>query len=235
VKAQLTELRSFARYQQELVTLTPKAGQIVRRFNRIHRSVECPHNPSHLLRVATEFLAADADGVFVEAGCFKGGSTSKLSIVAELTKRDLVVFDSFQGLPLNEEAHTETIDGLDIEGWFTGGSFSGTLDEVRTNVSQYGEIEPCRFVEGWFEDTMPGFQEPVAAAFIDVDLADSTRTCLKYLYPLLAPGGVLISQDGDFPLVLDIFTSDQFWEQEVGVEPPTVEGAGVDKLLIIRK
>lgn len=46
-----------------------------------------------------------------------------------------------------------------------------------------------RFIKGWFEDTMPVFNERIIAAYIDVDLASSTKTCLKYLYPLLVPGG----------------------------------------------
>jgi hypothetical protein len=50
------------------------------------------------------------------------------------------------------------------------------------------------------------------------------RTCLKYLYPLLQPGGVLYSQDGHLPLVCDLFDGDKFWEQEVGVRKPAIEG-----------
>ncbi len=49
---------------------------------------------------------------------------------------------------------------------------------------------------------MPCFEQPVLGAYIDVDLASSTIACLKYLYPRLVPGGVIVSQDGDFPLVI---------------------------------
>jgi len=235
MKDRLSEIRAFARHQNELVRLTPRAAQLVRAFNRIQRQVDCPHNPSHLLQVGAEFLKADAPGVIVEAGCFKGGSTAKLSLIAEEANRELVVFDSFRGLPDNEEPHSTTIDGGSIEGWFQEGDFAGSLDEVVANVTTYGHIDSCRFVEGWFEDTMPLFSEPIAAAFLDVDLAESTRTCVKYLYPLLESGGVLISQDGDFPLVLEVFEDIRFWEEEVGVTRPAVEGLGTDKLLIIHK
>ena len=90
-------------------------------------------------------------------------------------------------------------------------------------------------VEGWFDDTMPGFTGKIAAAYVDVDLASSTRTCLKYLYPLLVPGGVLMSQDGDFPLVIEVFEDDAFWEQEVGCERPHIEGLGTSKMLKLIK
>ncbi len=41
---------------------------------------------------------------------------------------------------------------------------------------------------------LPTFKEKVAAVYIDVDLASSTRTCLNHLYPLLERGGVCFSQ-----------------------------------------
>ncbi|HLT27990.1 MAG TPA: TylF/MycF/NovP-related O-methyltransferase, partial [Zeimonas sp.] len=49
--------------------------------------------------------------MLVEAGCFKGGSTAKLSLLAELAGRELVVFDSFEGLPDNDESGQVTIQG----------------------------------------------------------------------------------------------------------------------------
>ncbi len=48
------------------------------------------------------------------------------------------------------------------------GSYKGTLDEVKANVAQYGHIEVCRFVKGWFDDTLPHFKEPIAAIYLDV-------------------------------------------------------------------
>src|SRR5690606_19018518 len=53
--------------------------------------------------------APNEPGVLVEAGCFKGGSTAKLSLLAELAGRELVVFDSFEGLPDNDESGQVTI------------------------------------------------------------------------------------------------------------------------------
>src|SRR5207244_1008155 len=138
-----------------------------------------------------------------EAGCYKGGSTAKFSLAAHAAGKELVVFDSFQGLPENEEPHGTTIFGEVIR--FKKGHYRGTLDEVSDNVSRFGKIGSCRFVPGWFEATLTDFQVPVSAIYLDVDLAASTRTCLKYLYPLLEPGGILYSQDGHIPLVIAVF------------------------------
>jgi O-methyltransferase len=90
-------------------------------------------------------------------------------------------------------------------------------------------------MKGWFDVTMPRFQSPVAAVYLDVDLASSTRTCLRYLWPLLEPGGILYSQDGHIPLVLKVFDDQRFWEDEIGCSQPEIHGRGEGKLIWMRK
>ena len=198
--------------------------------------VECPHVQREVLSFAQTILSLppDVPGVCVEAGCFKGGSTAKFSLAADLAGRELVVFDSFCGIPPNEEKHVETIFGNKSVG-FAEGIYCGAIDEVKSNVTKFGRISRCRFIQGWFDDTMPHFHEPIAAAYIDVDLVSSTKTCLKYLYPLLAPGGVLYSQDAHLPLVIEVFEDDSFWENEVGCKKPRMLGLGTSKLLKVIK
>ena len=174
-------------------------------------------------------LPKDHDGVVVEAGCFKGSSTAKFSLAAEIAGRELVVFDSFQGLPEHEEQPSRTIFGKMAS--FTKGSYRGSLTEVVNNVNRFGRPGVCRFVEGWFQDTMPHFKERIAAAYLDVDLVASTRCCLKHLYPLLLPGAVLYSQDGHLESVVEVYRDDQFWQDEIGCSAPHVEGLGRSKLV----
>jgi len=208
---------------------------LVRRFYHISRKVNCQHLESEILSFACEVfkLPATVAGCLVEAGCFKGGSSAKLSIVATLSHRKLVVCDSFEGIPENCEDHGTTLFGGGAV--FRAGDYRGDLDEVRENVRNYGQIAVCSFVRGYFENTLTAFHEPVAAAYIDVDLASSTRTCLKYLWPLLAPGGVMFSHDGHLPLVLDVFRDKAFWQRELGCSPPEVIGMGQNKLVWFRK
>ena len=144
-----------------------------------------------------------------------------------------MVFDSFEGIPDNIEQHDKNIFGEDV--FFHKGNWCGRLEEVRDNVSKYGELQACEFVKGWFDDTLPKFSEPIVAVYVDVDLASSTATCLKYLYPKLVPGGVLYSQDGHLPLVLEVLSDDQFWKETVGCPKPRIEGFGEQKLIKIVK
>jgi len=203
----------------------------------VDNNVKAAHNQSHILQflLAILELPDELHGCIVEAGAYKGAGTAKISHFASFKKRQLHVFDSFEGLPKNDEQHSISTQGYSIKDWFNEGNFAGSLDEVRKNVKDYGVAEIVTFHPGWFENTLPLFKEPIAAAYLDVDLAASTRTCLKYLYPLLVPGGVIFSQDGDFPLVIDVFKDKDFWMNEVGcLTIPPIEGLG-KKITIIRK
>ncbi|HET89922.1 MAG TPA: methyltransferase [Chloroflexi bacterium] len=207
--------------------------RLIKRLYRITFNLDCPHTQSQILAVL-EAIFSTSQGCIVEAGCFKGGSTAKFSIGAKMTNKRLVVFDSFQGIPDNEESHDKSIFGKHV-GPFQPGSYCGALDEVQQNVQRFGEIAACEFVEGWFEDTLPGFAEKIGVIYLDVDLVSSTRTCLKFLYPLLIPGGILFSQDGHLPLVVEAFDDDAFWEHEVGCKKPPIQGLGTSALLKLVK
>ncbi|MEX2308352.1 MAG: TylF/MycF/NovP-related O-methyltransferase [Pirellulales bacterium] len=208
---------------------------MVRQAYLVSFRVPCPHRQQEVLSYSRTILSlpASANGVLIEAGCFKGGSTAKFSLAADVANRELVVFDSFCGIPPNDEVMDQDIYGRPAG--FPEGIFCGALEEVRANVTRYGRINRCRFIEGWFDDTMPHFHEPIAAAYIDVDLVSSTKTCLKYLFPLLQPGGILYSQDGHLPLVIEALDDDSFWQNEVRCKKPRMVGLGESKLVKIIK
>ena len=209
--------------------------ELVRRYTAISQNVACHHTEEEIFQYARAILATPkaVPGSFVEAGCFKGGGTAKFSLAAKIAGRKLLVLDSFEGIPEHNEPHEKNIFGNSA--FFRKGSYKGELEEVKDNVAKYGSVENCEFVKGWFEDTLPAIQEPLAGIYLDVDLAASTRTCLRYLYPRLQEGGVLFSQDGHLPLVIDVFSDERFWEQEVGYPKPHIEGLGTRKLIKILK
>lgn len=216
-------------------TTREQRRSLVTQIREAETALVCAHTPAEMARIISAILSTPPSvrGAIVEAGCFKGGSTAKLSLAARLAGRRLIVFDSFAGLPDHDEQHGRTIFGDQTN--FYSGRYEGRLEEVQANVGRYGAADVCEWKAGWFEDTMPGFAEPVAVAFIDVDLASSTRTCLKHLYPRLVPGGSVFSHDGHLPLVLDVLRDDAFWRSELGVERPPIPGLGRQKLLQITK
>jgi hypothetical protein len=63
--------------------------------------------------------------------------------------------------------------------------------------------ERTRYVEGRVEETLPAERpDQIALLRLDTDWYESTAHSMRHLFPLLAPGGVLLLDDyGDWPAV----------------------------------
>lgn len=209
--------------------------RLLRAIQHVSLNVECGHSEEELLRVVAGALATppQQEGVLVECGCWKGGSTCKLSLAARALQRRLLVFDSFQGIPQNDEGFARNIHGTSVV--FSAGDYEASTDEVRGNIEKYGAIEMVELIPGWFEDTLPSLCQPVACAYLDVDLVSSTLTCVQYLWPRLVPGGVIYSQDGHLVDVINALHSPSWWRETLDQDPPFVFGAGSEKLVYLSK
>lgn len=212
--------------------------QILRRFQEISDHIECHHSEVEALLIASKILALPPSvaGDVVECGSFQGGSTAKLSLVARRAERRLTVFDSFQGLPAEHGAgaiYENIHNGMLVE--FNRGDYAATLEKVSGNVARYGEPSGVEYVQGFFEETMPLWVGRAAAVYLDVDLVESTRTCLRQLWPRLAPGGVLFSQDCHLREVVELFADAGFWASLGEKIPPRFAGLGCEKLVYTYK
>ena len=208
---------------------------IIKKIYIISHNIESPHTQREMLTFISDIMSISKqnDGIIIEAGCYKGSSSSKFSLAADIVKKKLFIFDSFEGIPDNNEKHDKSIFNKDVK--FNKGDYCGSLEEVKNNIKQYGKIDSCIFIKGWFEDTLPDLKKSVSLAYIDVDLASSTKTCLKYIYPLLDEGGILYSQDGHLPLIVNLLKDESFWLNEVGYPKPEIIGLGKNKLIKIIK
>jgi len=206
--------------------------RLVARFVRITNQLRAYHTQTEMLAVAEAILArAGRPGLtVVECGAGKGASTAKLSLATRLAGGRLIVFDSFRGLPENDERH-EHLDGRRVA--FRPGAFHGRLREVQRAVAAFGAPEVVEYRKGWFAETLPGFTEPVDVVLLDVDLLSSTRTCLVHLAPRLRPGGVIFTQDGHLRAIAALLADPAFWRDEVGVAPPHIPLVGREKFLAI--
>lgn len=129
-------------------------------------------------------------GVFMECGVFRGGTAllEAETLAKHGQHRYLHLFDSFAGMP-------ETTLGIDK---FKAGDFANTSAERVARL-----LAPHPFVRlhvGFIPDTFAGLDiERVAWAHVDVDIYQSIRNCIDYIYPRLVPGGFLIFDDYGFP------------------------------------
>lgn len=108
-------------------------------------------------------------GGLVECGCFKGFSTCCLSQACAAIGMTMDVFDSFAGLPSSES------------GYYEVGDFCGTADEVMDNLRTFGQPSVVRFHKGFFSETIPTFDQPIACLWMDVDLTSSATDVVQLL------------------------------------------------------
>ncbi len=164
-------------------------------------------------------ISPDVKGDVVECGCFMGGSTANLSIACEIAGRNLVVYDSFEGLPAPQPGDLYATP--EAEGWLRG-----DLEVVQENVRRYGAIGVCRFRKGWFEDTLPQDSSPVVLCFLDVDYQASLRDCVLNLWPRLSPQGYVFIDEYLLVDYCSLFYSERFWRENFDSVPPGLLGAG---------
>lgn len=157
-------------------------------------------------------------GNIVECGSWQGGSAANLSLICRITNRKLLIFDSFEGLPINQS--------IDRQGHYDTGSFCGSLEEVKKNIERYGAIECCEFIKGWFDDTLPELDSPVLLAFLDVDLELSLETCVRYIWPNLTDQGYMFIDEYVELDYCAIFWSEEYWRKYFNRTPPGLMGAG---------
>ena len=120
-------------------------------------------------------------GDMVEFGVAYGASAR---IIGEYgSGRTLHLFDTFSGLPK---------PGVHDSSRFYEGSYSCSLESVQ----QYVAGLPCRFYQGFFPGTAgPVEQTNFSFVHLDVDLYESTLEGLKFFYPRMSRGAILISHD----------------------------------------
>jgi hypothetical protein len=109
---------------------------------------------------------------------------------------------------------------------YARGAWCGTLDEVKANIRQYGNINVCRFNSGYFESSLPNFDGKCVFIFLDVDLVSSLKTCLKYLWPQLQDGCPVFTHEAPHLEIASVFFDRSWWQSEVGEDAPGLVGAG---------
>jgi O-methyltransferase len=121
-------------------------------------------------------------GAIAELGTFRGGSAW---LICEMKgNRPLHLFDTFEGLP----------DVGEYDSSFRKGSFSSSLEDVKRVLKDFPDVS---FHKGLFPASTERFSEDVRFSFVhlDVDLYQSTFDGLKWFYPRMLRGAILISHD----------------------------------------
>lgn len=139
---------------------------------------------------------SELEGDIVECGVGQMGTfqiiASLLQLQKENSERKLWGFDSFEGFP---EPSAEDISPRNPQ--------KGELKYIEAeDVAKFLLIlgfkkawvdSNIKIVKGFFQDTLPNNNiSKIAFLHLDVDLYDSYKTCLRYLFPKVVEGGVVL-------------------------------------------
>ncbi len=138
---------------------------------------------ANLWHLATRAKVLGGDAA--EFGVYKGGTALLLARALQDTKKTLHLFDSFDGLPKEDER-----DEVFKEGMFADTSqqnVAATLAPYKTKIHA-GEFS------GW---------APLEASFcfahLDCDLARSYEAAMEYFYPRMVRGGIIVMDEYGSP------------------------------------
>ncbi len=130
-------------------------------------------------------MADNVLGDFAELGVFRGNSAAVLAHYARQYGRTIFLFDTFEGFD------TKDLAGIDHD---KPRDFTATsLETVRGVVGD----EAAVYVMGWFPRTVTRDIEArrYAIVHLDCDLYEPMIAGLRFFYPRLSPGGLLIVHD----------------------------------------
>ena len=135
--------------------------------------------------MSKEINERNIEGDIAELGVYKGETASELNRL--FPNRTLHLFDTFSGF---SDKDVEAEDGRSFA---KSGDFSDTsADFVRTRLPH---PETARFYVGRFPSLLPEDGTRFALVSLDPDLYLPTAEGLKYFYPRLVGGGVIIIHD----------------------------------------
>lgn len=148
----------------------------------------------NLYNLAREVDKLSLTGDIVECGVYNGGSAATIAAACLKShpKRNIWLFDSFQGLPKPSDK-----DGIIAQSKFHEGWCSGDISKVQEVFQTLRVPESrVRIVSGWFQDTFPSIQiQRIALLHIDADWYESVKLCLEKFYNNVCRGGFIILDD----------------------------------------
>lgn len=142
-------------------------------------------------------VTSGVDGLVAECGFFRGLSAWGTCQYLRKGNPDFGgegfhVFDSFEGL--SEPGPEDRDDDPEVP--VAAGLYRAPYEDAQAMMSDFPAVA---FHRGWIPDVFEGAPEgPYRFVHVDVDLHDPTRDSVRFFYPRLASGGVLVCDDYGF-------------------------------------
>lgn len=192
-------------------------ARLVAGYLKVDWKVLHGHRPSEAALISRAVLRQrpPAGAAIVEAGCWNGGFSCKLSLLARVLDTELHVYDSFEGV---EPGHGEEV------GYDFSGEYAATQDAVRGALDAHGDSGRTTLHQGWFCDTIAAHPlgQPIGVLYIDCDLPSGTREVLEGTVPDLVATALVYSQDTHLEAVRAVLTAPATWAP-LGLAVPRLE------------
>lgn len=174
------------RFQLSLVRFyeDPATYALIRSVYRERRILVQPFEARLIYHLAA--MRSHSPGAMAEVGV-AGGGTAKL-ICAAARDKDFFGFDTFTGLPsvTDEDRHWGVR-------FFKERQFAADEESVRTYLWPF---KNAHLVRGVFPQSVRDLErETFGFVHLDADLYESTKEGLRFFWPRMAPGGVILVHD----------------------------------------
>jgi hypothetical protein len=151
-------------------------------------------------------IVKNKPGNVVECGVFKGQSLALFYKLLETycpgdSLKRIIGFDTFEGfVNLHKNDGPKDASRAKFQGGWDSKDFLSTLQQTLDLMQQDSylpRLKRVELVQGDVANTIPEFVEKnpglrISVLNLDLDLYEPTKVALKYLYPLVVNGGVVI-------------------------------------------
>lgn len=168
----------------------------------------------------------DIPGAAAELGVYRGGFARCINLL--LPERTLYLFDSFAGFD-DREAGREKDSGACGDG-FIAAHRNTAAEQV---LSRMPHRDRVRVLPGYFPQSLNGLEERFCLVSLDVDFEESTYEGLKYFWPRMNPGGVILLHDYNSPALHGVRRAVARYEGELGAPLPGIPLCDINGTLAI--
>ncbi|MBO4938575.1 MAG: class I SAM-dependent methyltransferase [Oscillospiraceae bacterium] len=168
----------------------------------------------------------DIPGAAAELGVYRGAFARCINML--LPDRTLYLFDSFAGFE-DQEIRKEKERGTCGDG-FVAAHRNTAVEQVLSWMPHRERIRVC---PGFFPESLNGLEERFCLVSLDVDFEESTYEGLKYFWPRMNPGGIILLHDYNSPTLSGVRRAVARYERDFGVHLPGVPLCDINGTLVL--
>lgn len=165
-----------------------------------------------------------------ELGVFRGDFAAKIE--SAFPNTPFYLFDTFEGFN-DQDVHKDMNMGLSEKAFKDGHFDSTSVDLVLSKMNNKANIHIC---QGYFPSSITDENKNTQWGFVslDADLYNPTFEGIKFFYPRLLPGGMILIHDYNNPLFKGVKKAVYDYEENFGIVPKVPIPDSTGSLVIVK-